>query len=74
MAKTLIAATDDRLSWEAKGLMYYIEFHGEAVRRDLAAADRISPEIVLALMELFVHGYIGQEWLCFKRERELVCS
>lgn len=74
MAKTLIAATDDRLSWEAKGLMYYIEFHGEAVRRDLADGRQVAPEVEAALLELFVNGYIDESWLCFARERELVCS
>lgn len=71
MAKTLIAATDNKLSWEARGLLYYIEFHAEAVRRDLAAAGRIDSEIKSALMELYVNGYIGQEWLCFVQDQRI---
>lgn len=64
MAKSLKVVMDPNLSWEAKGLMYEIEFYGDSVRRQLAgAAGQVAPEIESALIELFTAGYIGSEWL-----------
>jgi hypothetical protein len=72
MAKSLVAATDHRLSWEAKGLMYEIEFYGDAMKQALAgAAGRVAPEIENALVELFTCGYIDSEWLWLTVEENM---
>lgn len=54
MRKTLDAVTDPNLSWEAKGLLFELEFYGAA------GVQLTDPDVKQALADLVKHGYLSE--------------